>query len=284
VSTYLDSYGYHSSVRSQPKTARPLVISKAKLVALIWCVMAGMVAGAHAQGRGGAPPAAPPAPPPTPKAGAPIDITGYWVSLVTEDWRYRMAIPPKGDISGVPLNPVGRDAASAWDPAKDEEGGQQCKAYGVGGLMRMPGRLHITWQDDNTLKLEADAGAQTRILNFKPSQSQGGDWQGVSLASWERQASVMGPGRGGPPPGGSLKVVTIKMKPGYLRKNGVPYSADAAVTEYFERFDEPNGESLLLVITEVNDPAYLATPFWTSTHFKKQNDAAGWNPTPCSAQ
>jgi hypothetical protein len=244
------------------------------------------VAGASAfgQGRGGGAAAAVPGPPPTAKAAAPIDITGYWVSLVTEDWRYRMATPPKGDVSGVPLNPAGRGAANAWDPAKDETAGEQCKAFGVGGLMRMPGRIHITWQDDETLKIDADAGAQTRILNFKPSRSQGGDWQGVSMANWERQASVMGVGRGGPPPGGSLKVVTSKMKAGYLRKNGIPYSADAVVTEYFERFDEPNGESLLLVITEVNDPTYLATPFWTSTHFKKQNDATGWNPTPCSAK
>ena len=81
-----------------------------------------------------------------------------------------------------------------------------------------------------------------------------------------------------------MKIVTTKMKPGYLRKNGVPYSANAVITEYLERFDQPDGGSLLLVITEVNDPANLAAPFWTSTHFKKQKDAAGWNPTPCSSK
>jgi hypothetical protein len=238
---------------------------------------------AYAQGRGGGRGPGP-QPPQSPQAAAPIDITGYWVSLVTEDWRYRMATPPKGDFLGVPLNQAGRDAANAWDPAKEEAAGEQCKAYGAGGIMRMPTRLHIAWQDMNTLKMETDAGTQTRILSFTPSQSPGGDWQGVSLASWDRQATVMGIGRGGPPPGGSLKVVTSKMKPGFLRKNGVPYSADAVMTEYFDRFDQPNGESLLMVISEVNDPTYLATPFWTSTHFKKQNDAAGWNPTPCFAK
>ena len=225
--------------------------------------------------------------PANPKAAAPVDLTGYWVSLVTEDWRYRMATPPKGDVLGVPLNQAGRDLANAWNPAKESSAGEQCKAYGVGGIMRMPTRLRISWQDDTTLKVETDAGTQTRVLNFKPSStssSPGSDWQGVSSANWERQGSVMGPGRGGPPPGGSLKVVTTRMKPGYLRKNGVPYSGDAVITEYFERFDQPNGEALLVVITEVNDPAYLATPFWTSTHFKKQNDAAGWSPTPCSVR
>ena len=237
-----------------------------------------LAANLYAQGRG-----APPGPPPAPKAAAPIDITGYWVSLVTEDWRYRMSTAPKGDFAGVPLNPAGRDAANKWDPAK-EAAGDQCKAYGVGGIMRMPTRLHITWQDDYTLKLETDAGAQTRTLNFRPSQAQGGDWQGVSVANWDLPGTPMARGGRGPAPnaGGSLKVVTTRMKAGYLRKNGVPYSEDAVVTEYFDRFNVPNGETMLLVITEVDDPMYLTTPFWTSTHFKKQNDASGWNPVSCS--
>lgn len=237
-------------------------------------------AGVFAQGRGGGPP-----PPRTGKPGAPYDLTGYWVSLVTEDWRYRMLTPPKGDVVGVPLNAAGRKLADAWDPAKDEADGEQCKAHGVGGLMRLPTRLHITWKDDDTLKIETDTGTQTRILHFAGSQGQGGDWQGVSVANWERSVPVISFGLMAPPPppGSSLKVVTTKMKPGYLRKNGVPYSANATVTEYFDMLQHSNDDTLLVVATEVNDPMYLITPFWTSTHFKKQKDAAGWNPTPCSA-
>ena len=72
--------------------------------------------------------------------------------------------------------------------------------------------------------------------------------------------------------GGSLKVVTTRMKAGYLRKNGVPYSADAVITEYLDRFEVPGGDSLLVVSTEVVDPTYLAQPFWTTAHFKKLND------------
>src|SRR5712691_13235270 len=238
----------------------------------------------YAQGRGGPPPG----PPPVPKAAAPVDLTGYWVSLVTEDWRYRMVTPPKGDYESVPLNPEGKKVADAWDPAKDEASGEQCKAYGAAAIMRIPGRLHITWQDDNTLKLETDAGTQTRTFPFGAPLGQGGDWQGVSTAIWDRPGSPFGfpfgLGARGGPTGGSLKVVTTKMKPGYLRKNGVPYSANAVVTEYFDRFDVPGGDSLLVVTTELNDPAYLFQPFWTSTHFKKQADASGWNPTPCSAR
>jgi hypothetical protein len=243
-------------------------------------------ASGFAQGRRGG---APPPPPPSPRAGALIDLAGYWVSLVTEDWRYRQFTPPKGDYRSVPINPAGRKIADAWDPAKDEAAGEQCKAYGAAGIMRMPTRLHITWQDDNTLKLETDAGTQTRIFHFGPPQGAGGDWQGVSSASWDSSRPPISTGFGGidfgfeppAPPGGSLKVVTTKLKPGYLRKNGVPYGAGTVMTEYFDRFDLPGGEALLVAISEVNDPEYLAQPFWTSTHFKKQNDASGWNPTPC---
>ncbi len=240
-----------------------------------------------AQGRGGRG-----GPPPTPKAAARIDITGYWVSLVTEDWRYRQFTPPKGDYESVPINPAGKKIADAWDPAKDEAAGEQCKAYGAAGLMRMPTRLHITWQDDNTLKLETDAGTQTRIFHFGPAQGAGGDWQGLSTASWDYPQPEVRTGFGGidfgfslpPAPGGSLRVITTKMKPGYLRKNGVPYGAATVMNEYFDRFDIPGGDSLLLITTEVNDPEYLTNPFWTSTHFKKQNDATGWNPTPCTSR
>jgi len=227
---------------------------------------------------------APPQPPASPKAAAPIDLTGYWVSLVTEDWRYRMLTPPKGDFTSVPLNAAGRKAAGEWDPSKDEAAGEQCRAYGAGGILRVPGRLHITWHDDNTIKLDTDAGAQTRVFYFGAPQSQGGDWQGISVASWDRSAGPLGLPPGPLPNRGSLKVVTTRMKPGYLRKNGIPYSADAVMTEYFDRFDVPGSDSLLVVSTELVDPTYLSQPFWNSTHFKKQNDASGWSPTPCSAR
>jgi hypothetical protein len=224
--------------------------------------------------------------PPTSKAQAAFDITGYWVSLISEDWRYRVTTPPRGDFAGVPLNNAGRQAANTWDPARDEAAGDSCRAYGAAGLMRMPGRLHITWAGDEALTIEADAGTQTRTIAFRGPRGTGGGWQGLSIGSWDRGESAMARGGffpGAAARGGSLKVVTTSMKAGYLRKNGVPYSADAAMTEYFDRFDLPNGDSLLVVSTEVVDPAYLATPFWTSTHFKK-TDASGWNPRPCAAR
>ena len=152
--------------------------------------------------------------------------------------------------------------------------------------MRMPTRLHITWQDDLTLKVETDAGTQTRLLRFGPApQEPGGNWQGVSVASWDYPQGPIPLGRGrSAPAGGSLKAITARLRPGYVRKNGIPYSANAVLTEYYDRFDVPGGDSLLVVTQELSDPENFATQFWTSSHFKRQTDASGWSPTPCSAR
>src|SRR3989454_606799 len=191
---------------------------------LITLVLAGGVGvGLSGQGRGEGRGAAPP---PTPKAAAPVDLTGYWVSVVTRDWRWRMVMPPKGDFSGVPVTDAARKAAETFDPAKDEAAGEQCRAYGAAGLMRIPGRLHITWQDDNTLKMETDAGQQTRTFTFGKAPTGAGTLQGASVATWDQPRAIFAspiPNRGGPQVrGGALKVVTTSMKPGYLRKNGIP--------------------------------------------------------------
>jgi len=239
---------------------------------------------AQQRGRGAAPPAAPP----TPKAQAPVDITGYWVSVVTEDWRYRMVTAPKGDHPGLPLNPEGNRIANSWDPAKDEAAGDQCKAYGAAGVMRAPGRLHITWEGDDVLKLETEAGTQTRLFRFGAASAAAAaepSWQGSSVASWEMAGGARGRGRGAPA-GGDLKVVTTRMKPGYLQKNGVPYGANAVLTEYFARTTEANGDTWLIVTHVVEDPQYLTGPFIRSTHYKKLPDTAAsqWTPEPCSAR
>ena len=228
-----------------------------------------------------------------------IDLTGNWVSIVTEDWRFRMVTPPKGDYASVPLNAAARAVADKWDPAKDEADGNACKSYGAGNIMRTPGRLHISWQDDTTLKIETDAGQQTRILHFTGAPGGEPSWQGYSQAVWEIAGGGGrgGPGGGGggrggaaapagppPPRFGSLKVVTTRLKEGYLRKNGVPYSDGTTVTEYFDRHSETDGSEWFTVTTIVDDPKYLGQNFITSTHFKKEPDASKWFPTPCKAK
>ncbi len=265
-----------------------------------------------------------------------------------------MVTPAKGDYQSVPLNAEARRIADAWDPSKDGA----CEAYGAPALMRLPGRLHITWEDDNTLKIETDAGQQTRLLRFGPSTLQqaqgrpeqgrgttssepsraesrdgaarppGGErtLQGHSVADWGRgggggggfggfggnvappdQAAARGAGappvaaRGGPPaapapaaaaPAGRgrggpqrwapLNVVTTQLRPGWLRKNGVPYSENTVVTEHFIRFADESDE-WFTVVTTVEDPTYLTMSFITSTNFKREPDGCKFKPTPCKA-
>jgi hypothetical protein len=239
----------------------------------------------HAQGRG------PAGPPPKPQAAAPFDLTGYWVSVVTEDWRYRMVTPAKGDYLSVPINAESKRVADAWDPAKDEAAGEQCKSYGAAGIMRVPERLHVTWQDDNTLRMDIDAGTQTRLFHFGAWTAPGGSptWQGDSSAEWELHRTppnTMGQPlpSAGPPKSGSLKVTTTHMRAGYLRKNGVPYSENAVLTEYYDVIRERDGNLWLILTSVVRDPMYLAQPFILSTHFRKQSDGSAWDPTPCSAR
>ena len=92
------------------------------------------------------------------QAAAPVDFTGYWVSIVNEDWRYRMVMPAPGDYQGVPMTAEARRVADAWTPAKDEASGDECKAYGAPALLRAPEHLHIAWQDAQTLRMDTDAG------------------------------------------------------------------------------------------------------------------------------
>jgi hypothetical protein len=200
-----------------------------------------------------------------------------------------MVTPPKGDYASLPLNPEGKRVADAWDPVQDEANGNACKAYGAAGLMRLPTRMHITWADDNTMKLEADAGQQTRLFHFGTPKPPSGraTIQGDSAASWQKQAqqSGFGPPYNGAAPGkgGDLKVVTTHMKPGYLRKNGVPYSASAVLTEYFDRV-ELEGVSYLILTSVVEDRQYLNDVFITSEQFKMEPDGSKWSPLPCKAR
>jgi hypothetical protein len=221
---------------------------------------------------------------------APVDFTGYWVSVVTEDWRWRMVTPIKGDFASIPLNVEGRRIGNAWDPDKDIAAGDQCKAYGAPAIMRIPGRLRITWDDENTLKIETDSGTQTRLFHFGSMMTSAPSRQGDSFANWERPVRGSGaPGFGlgatrEGAHGKSLEVVTRNLRTGYLRKNGPPYSENTVLKEYFDLHTERNGDTWFTVTTIVQDPTYLTEPFVTSTDFKKIPDGAGWSPSPCVAK
>jgi hypothetical protein len=200
--------------------------------------------------------------------------------------------------------------ADGWDPAAGTAADEACRAFGAGGIMRLPTRLKVAWADESTLRIETDLGLQVRVLHFDRAApvDAAPSWQGHSVAEWlgvppaanpfgalvaPTQEAAAARGRGpGPPAGGtalaeppatrgSLKVVTTNLRPGYLRKNGVPYSERATVTEYFDRF-ALFGNDYLQVVTVVTDPMYLTTPFVVSNHFKREPDDSKWNPTPCA--
>src|SRR5262245_14620818 len=165
--------------------------------------------GQGGQGRGGPQTAAPQAA----KASAPVDLTGYWVSIVTEDWIERMS--PDSPRSGAVDDSrggggggrgggggVGRGGRGVVAPPA---GSEQCRAYAAGGSLRVPGRLNITWADDNTLKIDMDAGTQTRLLRFNATPPAGAPktLQGFSVATWETGGRGGGGGGGGRGGGGA---------------------------------------------------------------------------------
>ena len=240
-------------------------------------------------------------------------MTGYWVALVTQDWRYRMVVPGRGEYFGIPLNQRAKDYADAWSRQKEEAAGTECSAYGAAALMEVPTRLHISWADDLTLQVETDAGKQTRLLHFTPTAAAGApapdmsgastprSLQGWSAASWQlagtQSSRGMGIGMGGsendPPRGsgaglpasGTLKVATTRLSAGLLRKNGLPYSDQSSMLEYWDVHKDPvSGLELLTVTTELSDPVYLQAPYVHNPIFVRETDASKWDPTPCSLQ
>lgn len=198
------------------------------------------------------------------RGAAPIDLEGYWISLVTEDWRWRMVVPAKGDYSSMPLNEAGIRATEMWDPAAVDD--DTCLPYGAANVMRMPTRLRIRWTNPNTLQIETDHGRQTREFHFdaRPAPDTASR-QGHSQAAWD---------------GSALKVSTAGLLSGYLRRNGVPYSDSTEITEYYNTHSA-FGDDGFTVTTIVHDPVYLADDFVTSTTFLRLDDRSGWNPTSC---
>lgn len=255
----------------------------------------------------------------TAEQAALFDLTGNWVSVIDEDWHVRMMTPAKGDYLEVPLNAAARKVAAEFNPALYGGANYQwsaiidCRAYGAAALMHMPTRLRISWASPQTLKLESDWGGQTRLLHFIPGEPYGGvqqavamgqagganeaaaSLQGYSVAVWQQpysenapayqaevRAAAGAPGGAMPiPPGGALVVVTGELAPGWLRRNGVPYSSRTRITEYYHTFQDPGGTDWFDVTTEIVDPEYLTRPFFTSSDFQRESDGSKWAPHPC---
>ena len=222
-------------------------------------------------------------PPQSAKAAAPVDLTGYWVSIVTEDWIERMSpdSPPSGTGGA-------RGLGSGRGQAAPPPNGEQCRAYAAGGSLRVPTRLDITWADDNTLKIQMDAGNQTRLLHFSPTTPAPTEksLQGYSVATWETGAAARGGGRGGPggpgaapaaPRWGSLNVATTNMASGYLLSSRAAYSDNATLTEYFSRHSDFGVDYFTVTAQIVDGPVTRVT----SSTFKKEPNGSKFSPGPC---
>ncbi len=252
---------------------------------LLAAVCAALACGATGAGIASAQPAPPPPDTRPARERAPIDLTGQWVAVVSEDWRWRMVTPPVGDAASVPLNAKGRAETAAWDFERDRSEGSFCKAFGPPGLIRQPTRLRIDWQNADTLRLQFDAGEQTRLLHFVPQAAGPRSLQGDSSASWFRQTQSRGVFAANTPDrGGTLQVRTSNMTAGYLRPNGVPYSEQASVKEFFNTFTTPEAGTWLVVTTVIHDPEYLTTDMIMSSQFKKETSRSRWNPRACNIE
>ncbi|MGH8205352.1 MAG: hypothetical protein ACRETK_01115 [Steroidobacteraceae bacterium] len=243
----------------------------------------------RAQGRPAAGAAtAAPGKPVSAREQAPFDLSGYWTSVITQNWRYRMIVPGPGEYADIPINRKAKQMADAWRAAAQIAAGKQCEAYGAAVIMRLPEHLHISWQDADVLRVDTDAGMQTRLLHFKaaatgtpmaPSQ------QGYSQAKWVI-AGAGGFFAAQPAPNaprfGSLQVITDHMLPGLLRKNGVPYGSGTKMTEWWDLRVEPTGDQWLSINTTVEDPEYLMGPFIYDSVFQKEPDGSKWAPSACS--
>src|SRR6185437_1910418 len=247
----------------------------------------------------GAQAAAPPGNPAakaTPEEQTPrgFDLPGYWVSIVTQNWRFRMIVPGRGEYVEIPINLKAKQFADAWNPLTDEAAGKQCEAYGAAAIMRVPERLHVKWQDPRTLVVQTDSGMQTRLLNFAPAATEHAapapaneSWQGYSVARWALHPAppAFGGGAGAAKPQrqyGGMEVTTTDMLPGLLRKNGIPYSDKAQMSEFWEVNGEPDGDQWLTVTSKLHDPEYLQTDYYFTSIFLKEPDGSKWDPTPCS--
>jgi len=247
-------------------------------------------AGAWAQGRARGTGAAAAARPMSAQQQAPYDLSGYWTSVITQNWQYRMVVPGPGEYADIPINAKAKQLADAFRAAADTAAGKQCEAYGAAAIMRLPEHLHIHWQDGEVLRVDTDAGMQTRLLHFQaaPAGAQSEpSWQGWSAARWVLPAAA---GAFGAPAAanaphsryGSLQVVTDHLLPGLLRKNGVPYGADTRLTEWWDLRAEPQGDQWLTITSTVEDPQYLLAPLIYDSIFQKQPDSSRWAPAPCS--
>ena len=188
---------------------------------------------------------------------AQVDLTGEWNPRFHEDQPERIPGPEIGDYLGLPISDAARMRAEIWDASLLTLPEHQCKPHPSDYGIRGPANLRI-WKEIDRESQQLIA-YHTHISWMAPERTIWMDgrphppdyaahtWQGFSTGKWD---------------GNTLTVTTTHLKIGWIRRNGVPRSDRATVTEHFIRHDDH-----LTVVTIVDDPVYLTEPFIRSTDF-----------------
>jgi hypothetical protein len=190
-------------------------------------------------------------------ARAQADLTGSWGPRYHEDQPERIPGPELVNYLGLPINEAARQWALSWDPSRLTLEEHQCQVHVSPYIYRGPLQLRI-WEerDPNTEALIAiknyiSTYEQTRTIWMDgrphPPDYAAHTWQGFSTGTWE---------------GDMLTVTTTHIKQGWIRRNGLPESDLATLTEHFIRHGE-----YLTHISVLTDPVYLTEPLVKSQNF-----------------
>jgi glyoxylase-like metal-dependent hydrolase (beta-lactamase superfamily II) len=203
-------------------------------------------------------------------ASAQIDFSGMWVPIFHEDQVERAAGPDVGEYAGLPITEAARARALAWDAAILTLPEHQCKPHpstygfrGVGNLRIWPDiddateqilklNTHIQWQEQRR-EIWLDGRAH-------PPEWAAHTWQGFSTGRWE---------------GSVLVVRTTHLKAGWMRRNGLPLSDRATMTERFIRHGD-----LMTHVYMIEDPVYLTEPLVKTNGFRVTSNP-NLQPYPC---
>jgi hypothetical protein len=190
-------------------------------------------------------------------AFAQVDFSGEWAPRFYEDQPERVAGPELGDYLGLPVTDAARMRADTWDASIQTLPEWQCRPHSADYIWRGPSNLHITKEvDPVTREITAFHAEWLRSVDNiyyldgrpHPSANAAHTWGGFATAKWE---------------GNILTVNVTHLKEGYIRRNGMPRSDLATVTEHWMRHG-----NWLTVVTIVNDPVYLTEPFIRSTDYE----------------
>ncbi len=197
-------------------------------------------------------------------AGAETDLTGYWAPIMHEDRIFRTAGPSPRDYSGLPINDAARAIADVWNPEDNYKPENQCEMHGAAYIMRSPLRFELSYDDADTIsiKIELEMGRERKIYLAGRAREPGpATDMGHSVGRWD---------------GDTLTVTTTHMRQKYIRRNGVPNSEEAVMTEHFVRHGD-----LLTLISIIEDPVYLTTPLIRSVSFNLLDQEFKWIRFPC---